>query len=358
MAFTCQICFEELNIAERFALPRLATGNQDVLRAKDCDHPICQECLASFVTARVQDQLVFNVRCPFDGCMNEIFEQDVKRMESAGALSSDVSKRFAELRARDYTAHAASLQQTWISLEKAGDYDLILKLWQSTRLCPRCNLVIEKSEGCNSFYCICGHHFHYDSAPRVVGNGIERFREVVSTAKSLGLSLEEVQRYGADDERPWRMARALAWNKQVNRTAAETQLSREEASQLLQQAKTGNLHAREQIRLARNRQETSIADEVEEEYHFSFNLWERSALDNGEEEYVDKQIEESHPAPITIEVLDHVSTESRLARMDTAQEKWNSECNNVIESITEKLLKNAYIKAVCANASQVENLSC
>merc|ERR1712224_1162617 len=212
---------------------------------QDCQHPICQECLAHFVTARVEEQLVFHVRCPFEGCTNEIFEQDVKRLADATptSLSTSIAIRFAELRARDFTAHAASLREAWTTLINEDDYDLIQKLWQSTRLCPRCSLVIERSSGCNSFYCVCGHHFDYASAPRVVGNGIRNFGDVVDLAKRLKVPLERAQIYGLHGDE-WRLNRALASADLVSRTAAETRLSAEDAWELLQQAKTGDVQAR------------------------------------------------------------------------------------------------------------------
>lgn len=271
MSFTCQVCFEQQS--KRFPLPKLATGNGDVLREADCEHPICQTCLATFVTSRVQEQMVSNVRCPFGGCTNQIFEQDVKRMVSEGIVTSQISERFAELRTSNYTARAESLSETLTSLEESNDFELILKLWHSTRLCPRCSLVIEKSQGCNSFFCICGHHFHYDSAPRIVGKGIKNYDQVVSVARSCGLTLEDAQKYGGES---WRKERALACNRLVDRVVEQTRLSRDAAWELLQQAKLGDQSARERIRCAK---EVTAEEEDREPY---FDLWENSLDDTDE----------------------------------------------------------------------------
>jgi len=271
MSFTCQVCFEQQS--KRFALPKLATGNGDVLREADCEHPICQTCLATFVASRVQEQLVSSVRCPFDGCTNQIFEQDVNRMVSEGIVTSQISERFAELRTSNYTARAESLSETLTSLEESNDFELILKLWHSTRLCPRCSLVIEKSQGCNSFFCICGHHFHYDSAPRIVGKGVKNYDQVVSVARSCGLTLEDAQKYGGES---WKRERALAWNRLVDRVVAQTRLSRDAAWELLQQAKLGDQSARQRIRCAK---EVTAEEEDSELY---FDLWENSMDDTDE----------------------------------------------------------------------------
>lgn len=346
MAFTCQICFEETD--KRFALPGLKTGNGDVLRKQDCQHPICQECLAHFVTARVEEQLVFHVRCPFEGCTNEIFEQDVKRLTAAtpASLLESVANRFAELRARDFTAHASSLRETWSSLIKEDNYELIQKLWQSTRLCPRCSLVIERSEGCNSFYCVCGHHFDYASAPRVVGNGIRNFGDVVDLAKRLKVPLEQAQNYGLRGE-DWRKARAAASADLVGRTAAETRLSPVDAWELLQQAKTGDVQAREKIRRARNRGGTTAEDESDED--FAFDLWDNRTEEATDDELSDEEVEKQN-ATVTTEPKSTPAFSFLLVGA-----KNNSESAKNSKSVAEKTRKNAYAKAVLVISTEIEN---
>jgi hypothetical protein len=346
MAFTCQVCFEETD--KRFALPELKTGNGDVLRKQDCQHPICQECLAHFVTARVEEQLVFHVRCPFEGCTNEIFEQDVKRLADAtpASLSASIATRFAELRARDFTSHAASLRETWTSLIKEDDYDLIQKLWQSTRLCPRCSLVIERSQGCNSFYCVCGHHFDYASAPRVVGNGIRNFGDVVELAKRLKVPLERAQNYGLHGDE-WRLKRALASADLVSRTAAETRLSPEEAWELLQQAKTGDVQAREKIRRARSRGVTTAEDESDEE--FTFDLWDNRTKE-ATDELADEEVEKQNTT-----ITKPQSTPA--APFLLARAKSNPETVKSFRSLAEKTRNNAYTKAVLVIDTKLQNIT-
>jgi hypothetical protein len=110
--------------------------------------------MASFVTARVQDQLVFGIRCPIDGCKNELYEQDIQKLVQASVLSPDVADQMAKLRKQDYT----------LRLEQfCDDLGSISKL-KSMRLCPRCCVIIQKSSGCDSFGCICGHRFRFNEA--------------------------------------------------------------------------------------------------------------------------------------------------------------------------------------------------
>jgi len=269
MAFTCQVCFEEKD--QRLPLNKLATGNGDILRSADCQHPICQACLATFVTTRVQEQFVFDLRCPFVGCANELFEQDLTRLVAADAIEPSVSKSFAKLRARDYTARAQSLSEELTDckmamVQKEQDLDLLQTIWQTTRLCPRCSLIIKRSRGCNSFYCICGHHFDYATAPRVFDNPKRRYRGIIAVARTLRLSLQDAERYGSDARSPgkaWTRERALVAHCHVSRIAREARLGMDDAWQLYQQAASGDKDAQRQIRAARGR--TKDASQVQDE---------------------------------------------------------------------------------------------
>jgi len=201
MTFTCEVCFESKE--RRLALDKLATGNGDVLRNGDCGHNVCIECTSAFVTARVEEQLVFGIRCPHEGCRNELYEKDIERLARDGPLEDAVRERFCELRSRDYAARVSSFSEGLHG--ESPDYSTIRRLWESTRLCPRCKLVIEKSQGCNSFYCICGFHFNYESAPRIVGNGISRYDKVLDFAERHGLALSEVEKAVGDGDKSCRV---------------------------------------------------------------------------------------------------------------------------------------------------------
>jgi len=183
---------------------------------------------------------------------------------NAGSLEVSVSERFAELRTRDYTARAESLTQTLTHETGEEDLDSMLTLWQTVRLCPRCSLAIQRSDGCNSFYCICGHHFDFMTAPRVIGKGIINFGEILNVAKRLGVSLQEAEKYGSDISgrgKRWRMARAVACHGILSGIVAETRISMDEAWELQQQARSGNEDARARIREARGRVKAKSATE-------------------------------------------------------------------------------------------------
>jgi len=250
-AFTCQICFEEK--CERLKLAQLRTGNGDVLRHADCGHPVCQECLAAHVRVRVEEQRVYNLRCPSFGCQAELFEQDLQRLSAAGALAHEVCERFAALRARDFGARARSLEET--TLQTQEEVELLLSL-HDMRRCPCCQLVLQKSSGCNSFYCICGEHFNYALAERAVGHGVKHFKWVLQLAKSQALSIREATSFGGD----------LSLFKRVQKTSEQLAISRAEAWELLRQAQDGDEDARNRIRAGRGRgprqpEERRVADD-------------------------------------------------------------------------------------------------
>jgi len=247
-AFVCEVCFEEKT--ERLELPSLKTGNGDVLRDADCNHGICRECMAAFVVARVEEQHVFHIRCPHQGCKNELYEQDLSRLVKSGSLEASVSARFAELRARDFAARAKTLAE--IMPQDDVDYGLVRRLYETTRLCPRCSLVIEKSAGCNSFYCICGHHFNYESAPRVVGNGIKKYGKVICFAEEHKLPLSVAETYAG---------RIKLYTK-AGKIAPRLGISWEEAMEVQARAFHGDVAARARIRAARcNPVATACAEE-------------------------------------------------------------------------------------------------
>lgn len=190
MEFHCQVCFSVRT--ERLALPSLKTLNGDVIRAADCNHPICRDCMASFVAARLDEQRVFGIRCPTEGCKNELQQQDVQRLVDCGALSPSLGQRFAELRRRDYTARANAFTEI-LEVPAPEDYKMLRRLWATSRRCPRCNVILEKSEGCNSFGCICGHRFDFAKAPRACGDGIDHFDSVIDLAMQHAVPFKEAE---------------------------------------------------------------------------------------------------------------------------------------------------------------------
>jgi len=246
-AMECQICFEEMT--ERLQLPQTKTNNGDVLRAADCGHEICCSCMAKHVAVKVEEQRVFCMRCPMVGCKNDLFEKDLRNLVTKGALETTIVDRFVELRARDFTARAQNLSD--VVPGRQEDYDRVRRLWETTRLCPKCNVAIEKSQGCNSFWCICGHHFDYAKAPRAVGQGMKNFSYIITMAELLCMGLDEAERVGE-----WKLY------FKARRLQEGLAVPLDEAVNICKRASKGDADARAAIR--RLREVEVVVGEVEE----------------------------------------------------------------------------------------------
>jgi hypothetical protein len=211
-------------------LNELKTGNGNVLRKVDCGHGICRECMAAYVTARVGEQRVFDLRCPHQGCKNELFQQDLSKL----TLPAGVCEQFTKLRTQDYTQRAKELKETLLKdLDAVGTAQEVSNM---ARLCPRCSVVLQKSEGCNSFYCICGHHFQYDKAPRIFP---------VTTVKALQVAAKFDKTL---DEAEILVGQGFL---KYMRVASQMGVPWEEAREVQRRAQGGDQAAMEEIRAAR-----------------------------------------------------------------------------------------------------------
>jgi hypothetical protein len=238
--------------------------------------------MASFVTARVQDQFVFGIRCPIEGCKNELHEQDIQKLVQASVLSQEVADQMAKLRKQDYTVRLEQFCDDMDSMTKLG----------GMRLCPRCCVIIQKSAGCNSFGCICGHRFSWDQAlcleniERLVTSsfteetskhftsvqdatrhilkacvikGIKKYHRVVKFAEERGLSIDmaEVHEQAllgqqAAIEQLGDARRSRKNDKMHSLLATQLHISLDEAQAILEDAQAGNEAAWQKIREARS----------------------------------------------------------------------------------------------------------
>merc|ERR1712054_411566 len=124
--FECEVCFEhKLFAKDRLPLKEKRTLNGDVLRKSDCNHDICSKCMASFVAARVEERRVFDIRCPHEGCTNELYESDVADLQKRGDLAESVMNQFVSLRAEDYQQRVKSLREDFFE-----GYEDCSQLWR------------------------------------------------------------------------------------------------------------------------------------------------------------------------------------------------------------------------------------
>lgn len=188
--------------------------------------------MREFVTSRVDEGTVHSICCPYEGCKNEIFESDVARM-----VDARVASRFAELRAQDYSRRAAMIVA---DAEDGTDYDMLRVLHETARLCPRCSVVIQRSSGCDHFFCRCGHSFNWVTAPRAVGGDKKKYGRVITLAQSLQVPLAEAEKYGN--------AKTMVKGVKI---ADALGITVEEAVTLHTQARSGDQLARDLIRATR-----------------------------------------------------------------------------------------------------------
>lgn len=238
-AVVCLVCFEELR-ERRIELTKLDTGNGNVFRRGDCGHEICCSCMAKHVACQVEEQRVNGLRCPAVGCQNRLHERDFRQLVARGFLEEKVVSRFVELSTRDFAARAKEFEE--LKSEERPDYALLRRLWETTRLCPKCSIALEKSEGCNSFYCVCGHRFDFANAPPAIAStGVKKFGRLLSLAEALRSTVrdaeQEAQRHGG-----------LRICGGALRLSQATRIPLEEAVALCKSAQQGESGARERIR--------------------------------------------------------------------------------------------------------------
>jgi hypothetical protein len=229
--------------------------------------------MAAWVTVRVEEHHVFGICCPAEGCRTEVFEQDVRRMVDSGVLLGAVCDRMSELRSRDYTAraheYADSFHKRLTDLRQAEDgacdFQQTLRVtlqeldyWMKApwRLCPRCHVMLQKSHGCNSFSCICGHRFDYGMAPSPCGLSLEEITLIRRAIRwsEKGASFKEAELQisawsgNASALEQFRRRRA---DRKVSRIAALLNVTCADAQEIITRAKAGDSEAMARIHEAR-----------------------------------------------------------------------------------------------------------
>ena len=142
----CTICFDDSDNAA--ALHRCAPQSFESWSSRPCTHRFCMDCMKSYIGSKLDDQ-VWNVKCPAVDCRYFLNQFDVERFAGSAEL-----QRYQKLRNTDFSSRL---------VEVLGGQDDEFAKWAktNTQACPRCHLMCEKSEGCNSMVCRCGTNFCY-----------------------------------------------------------------------------------------------------------------------------------------------------------------------------------------------------
>ena len=146
---TCTICMDTIGPGN--ASVQLASSSNHSWEKSGCSCMFCRGCMSTYVEGKIKEHRVHHIPCPTPTCKAQLFEADVKN-----ATSKAVFERFQELRQVDHKARIK---------EFAGSE---LATFFKTRACPcpRCSLIIEKNEGCETMVCVCGHSFDWNQAAR------------------------------------------------------------------------------------------------------------------------------------------------------------------------------------------------
>ena len=236
----CQVCFTPAE--QRFTLPALGTGNGEVLRRADnCttkDHVFCVACVEQFVKSRVADLRVADLRCPFPECATRLYDTDVARVLSKDA---ETLARYRELIKADFSG---KLEATLQSVEDIESLHMLAQC--GIKLCPSCGCLLQRSTGCNSFYCVCGNHFDFQSAKGVIS---KEMQNVIKVARLTGLPLDEARAFRGS-------LRALRRANSVLDAFGRDNMTLAAARELADRAFRGDAEARAQIRQAREQRRT------------------------------------------------------------------------------------------------------
>lgn len=186
---TCQICDETLPQREFLLLPEFRTSNGDILRtASNCtqsSHSFCLSCVRNYITIQVSTAACADLKCPGVGCATRLFESDVERL-----VSREISLTFQKILNSKYGEKRQSTLQGQTVDELIALYHLGIKA------CPRCGVLVERSSGCNSMWCICGHNFNYAQAPNLVGVSMH----ILKLGKRTMLPLEDIAALDCTDK--------------------------------------------------------------------------------------------------------------------------------------------------------------
>jgi hypothetical protein len=134
--------------------------------------------------------------CPAPECSHRLFPADINMLLTTEIGLDDQEKdqqhralcKYKELLNADYDARLREALD-------ATDGALPECLFVSSRLCPKCSVILTRNGGCPDFHCSCGANFHYFSAPRVIHQDwkgcINEYAEVVKYAASHQVSVPQ-----------------------------------------------------------------------------------------------------------------------------------------------------------------------
>mmetsp|Transcript_6136 Transcript_6136/g.9449 ORF Transcript_6136/g.9449 Transcript_6136/m.9449 type:complete len:353 (+) Transcript_6136:164-1222(+) len=185
--FLCGICFCDVHIDEEFSLPSCP------------EHKFCMSDIRTYLSHKIRDGAVLNLKCPDLGCGNRMSSAEVERMVPPALFLKystfllmqsnpnarqcprcneiqvfDGKRRHPEMACTKADckfqfcffhgeAHPGVSCKVFMKTKGNSENERRCRDWEESnaKRCKKCKAYIEKNSGCNHMTCRCGYQFCY-----------------------------------------------------------------------------------------------------------------------------------------------------------------------------------------------------
>lgn len=145
-------CFICLDTIRNGVYSKVESGGEHFKKGK-CFHVFCEDCMRGYIHSKIQDRCT-SIRCPDGSCSFVLYKDDIGRIADPPHVAL-----YAKLSKDEFVSRLRELQ-----VLKKDDQIIASYIRSHCRFCPSCKVLIERSEGCSSMLCTCGHRFDWNSA--------------------------------------------------------------------------------------------------------------------------------------------------------------------------------------------------
>mmetsp|Transcript_7581 Transcript_7581/g.25788 ORF Transcript_7581/g.25788 Transcript_7581/m.25788 type:complete len:250 (+) Transcript_7581:81-830(+) len=131
----CGVCLENTGLI----LKQKATSSC-------CGHRFCHGCWTTYVLTSVESGTLF-IKCMQPGCGETFTEAGLRRF---------AGDKYATYVQNKHAAHSDRLKELLAAGGPTGEW-----VRTNVQACPRCHVLVQRSDGCNHIKCRCGHDFCY-----------------------------------------------------------------------------------------------------------------------------------------------------------------------------------------------------